>query len=107
MRVEEFVLEILEGSIIELKLPLQRSICHTLALAQEVNHVIKEGIKVHLVSSLGLPSQTRVPVLAHLICASMYHSRGRKERGKCAIGWRDRAEPGRSRHTPDPPALPA
>ena len=82
MRVEEFVLEILEGGIIELKLPLQRSICHTLALAQEVNHVIKEGIKVHLVSSLGLPSQTRVPVLAHLICASMYHSRGKTRRAR-------------------------
>ena len=82
MRVEEFVFEILEGGVIELKLSLECPVRHTLALAQEVHHVIKEGIKVHLVSSPGLPSQTRVPVLEPLVCASMYHSRGRKERGR-------------------------
>jgi hypothetical protein len=58
-----------------------------LALTEEVDDLIEEGIKVHLVASLGPPSQTRVQVLEHLICAPMYHSRGRKERGREGIGW--------------------
>jgi hypothetical protein len=47
MRGEEFVFEIVEGVVIELKLALQRPICHPLTLTEEVNDVIKDGIKVH------------------------------------------------------------
>jgi len=55
MGVEEFVLEILEGGIIELKLPLECPVRHTLALTEQVDDLIEEGIKVHLVASLGSP----------------------------------------------------
>jgi hypothetical protein len=48
MRVEEFVFEILEGGIIELKLPLECPVRHTLPLTEEVDDVIEDGIKVHL-----------------------------------------------------------
>jgi hypothetical protein len=78
----ELNFHIFQVVVIELKLALERPIGDALPLAQEGNHVIKEGIKVHLVSSLGPPSQTRVPALEHLVCASIYHTRGRKERGR-------------------------
>jgi hypothetical protein len=59
MGVEEFVLEILEGGIIELKLPLECPVRHTLTLTEEVDDLIEEGIKVHLVASLGSPLPDR------------------------------------------------
>jgi hypothetical protein len=87
LAVDEFLLERLQGLVIEVKLRLEGPVRHTLALTEEVDNMIKEGVKVHLVASLGPLSQARVPVLEHLMCASMYHSRGRKERGRCGPGW--------------------
>ena len=74
--------QILQVVVIELKLALECPIGDPLPLTEEVKNLIEEGVKVHLVSSLGPPSQTRVPVLVHLVCASIYHSRKRKERGR-------------------------
>jgi hypothetical protein len=49
MCVEEFVLEIAEGRLVQVKLPLQRPIRHALPLSQESNGLIEDGIKVHQV----------------------------------------------------------
>src|SRR5262249_40437018 len=48
MRGETFVLAILEGGGIELKLPLECSGRHALPLAEEVDDLSEERVKVHL-----------------------------------------------------------
>jgi hypothetical protein len=45
--VEEFVLEIIKGLLIQVKLALERAIRHTLALAQEIDNVIEECVEIH------------------------------------------------------------
>src|SRR6185295_20220778 len=55
MRVEEFVLEIAEGRLVQVKLPLQRPIRNALPLAQEGNGLIEEDITVHAVRSVPSP----------------------------------------------------
>src|SRR5262249_39819303 len=52
--VEEFILEIIEGLLIQVKLALERPIRHTLALAQEIDNVIEEGVEVHPIFSARL-----------------------------------------------------
>jgi hypothetical protein len=54
LRVEEFVLEIIEGLLIQVKLALKRPIRHTLALAQELDNVIEQCIEVHPIFSTHL-----------------------------------------------------
>jgi hypothetical protein len=46
--IEEFLFERLQGLIIQMKLDLECPTCHPLALVQEVNNLIEDGIKVHL-----------------------------------------------------------
>jgi hypothetical protein len=57
--IEEFILEIIEGLLIQVKLALECPIRHTLALAQEIDNMIDKGVKVHRVSS------ARLKVMAH------------------------------------------
>jgi hypothetical protein len=52
LTVDEFNLEIIEGRVIELELPLERAIGHAAPLAQQCNHLIHDRDKVHRVSSL-------------------------------------------------------
>jgi hypothetical protein len=54
LRVEEFLFEIIEGLLIQVKLALERAIRHTLALAQEIDNVIEEGVEVHPIFSAHL-----------------------------------------------------
>jgi hypothetical protein len=85
LAVDEFLPERLQGLVVEVKVHFERPIRHTLALAEEVYHLIEEGVKIHWAASLGpLPDQS-----ADTVCftaASMYHSGGRKERGRCGEG---------------------
>jgi hypothetical protein len=53
LRVEEFVLKIIEGHLIQVKLALERPIRHTLVLAQEIDNAIEECVEVHI-SLLGV-----------------------------------------------------
>jgi hypothetical protein len=64
--VEEFVLEIIKGLLIQVKLALERPIRHTLALAQEIDNVIEEGVEVHPIFS------TRLKMLADSGCTALY-----------------------------------
>jgi hypothetical protein len=50
--IEEFVCEIVQRIVVELKLPLEGPIGHAAPLAQEDDHLIHERDKVHRVSSL-------------------------------------------------------
>jgi hypothetical protein len=105
MRVEEFVLEILEGGIIELKLPLECPVRHTLALTEEVDDLIEEGIKVHMVASPGspLPDQSASAGAPHV--RSYVPQQGEKGKGQV---WGQAGETVGTRsvcHTPDPPAF--
>jgi hypothetical protein len=50
--IAEFVLQSLEGLVIQLELALEGAIGHTAPLAQQGNHLIHERDKVHSVSSL-------------------------------------------------------
>ena len=52
LALDEFDLEILQRLVIELELPLEGAIGHTAPLAQQRDHLIHHGDKVHLVSSL-------------------------------------------------------
>jgi hypothetical protein len=45
--IEEFVCEIVQSLVVELKLPLQRAIRHAAPLAQERDHLIHDRDKVH------------------------------------------------------------
>jgi hypothetical protein len=58
VRVQEFVLQIVQGLLIQLKLALECPIRHPLTLAQEIDDLIEEGIKVH--AQLPLPVAVRV-----------------------------------------------
>jgi hypothetical protein len=53
LAVDEFLLERLQRLIIELKLHLERPVRHPLALTEEVNNLIEDGIQVHLLPSRG------------------------------------------------------
>jgi hypothetical protein len=66
LRVEELVLKIIEGLLIQVKLALERPICHTLALAQEIDNAIEECVEVHHISS------GRLKVMADLGCTRLY-----------------------------------
>jgi hypothetical protein len=66
LRVEEFVLEIIEGLLIQVKLALERPIRYTLTLAQEIDHVIEEGVEVHPIFS------ARLKVMADPGCTVLY-----------------------------------
>jgi hypothetical protein len=66
LRVEEFVLEIIEGLLIQVKLALERPICHTPALAQEIDNVIEECVEVHPIS------YARLKVMADSGCTMLY-----------------------------------
>jgi hypothetical protein len=68
LRVEEFVLKIIEGLLIQVKLALERPIRHTLAQAQELDNVIEECVKIHRSSSECLK------VMADLRCTMLYVS---------------------------------
>src|SRR5262249_17455974 len=46
--VDEFVLDCLQGFIIQMELDLERSICNALALAEEIDDLIEDGVKAHL-----------------------------------------------------------
>jgi hypothetical protein len=52
MGIEEFVCEIVQSIVVELKLPLEGAIGHAAPLAQESNHLIHDRDKVHPVPSL-------------------------------------------------------
>src|SRR5262249_16688414 len=52
--IEEFMSEIIESLLIQVKLALERPIRHTLTLAQEIDNMINKGVKVHRVSSARL-----------------------------------------------------
>ncbi len=52
LALDEFVLEILQGRVIELELPLEGAIGQAAPLAQEGDHLIHHRDKVHPVSSL-------------------------------------------------------
>ena len=58
MALNEFVLHILQGRLIELELPLEGAIRHALALTEERDDLIQNGIKVH--ARLSLPVAVRV-----------------------------------------------
>jgi hypothetical protein len=45
--VDEFGFEIFQVSVIEAKLPLQCPVRHALTLAEEVNNLIENRVKVH------------------------------------------------------------
>jgi hypothetical protein len=45
--VEEFGLEILQGRLVQLELPLERPIGDPSALAKQRHHLIEYGIKIH------------------------------------------------------------
>jgi hypothetical protein len=62
--VDEFGFEILQVSVIEAKLPLQCPVRYTLPLAEEVNNLIEESVKVHLVPSCLCRGESR-PTTAH------------------------------------------
>jgi hypothetical protein len=50
--IEEFVFQVVEGVVIQLKLSLERPIGHTTPLAQQGHHLIQDCDKVHPISSL-------------------------------------------------------
>jgi hypothetical protein len=52
LALDEFILQILQGRVVELELPLQGAVGHPAPLAQEGDHVIYHRDKVHPVSSL-------------------------------------------------------
>ena len=52
MGIKEFLGEIVQGVVIQLKLPLEGPIRHPAPLAQQGNHLIQDRDKVHPVSSL-------------------------------------------------------
>ena len=52
MGIEEFLGEIVQGVVIQLKLPLEGPIGHAAPLAQQRDHLIHDRDKVHSVSSL-------------------------------------------------------
>jgi hypothetical protein len=52
LAVDELVLEVVQGGIVQLKLPLEGAIGEAAPLAQEDNRLIHHGDKVHSVSSL-------------------------------------------------------
>ena len=52
MGIEECLCEIVQGVVIQLKLPLQGPIGHAAALAQQGQHLIQDRHKVHRFSSL-------------------------------------------------------
>jgi hypothetical protein len=66
LRVEEFVLKIIEGLLIQVKLALERPIRHTLALVQGIDKVIEECVEIHRISS------GRLKVMADLGCIMLY-----------------------------------
>jgi hypothetical protein len=69
LRVEEFVLKIIESLLIQVKLALERPIRHTLALVQEIDNVVEECAEVHRNSS------GRLKVMADLgVPCPMYRS---------------------------------
>jgi hypothetical protein len=51
-RIEEFVCEIVQSIVVELKLPLEGEIGHAAPLAQERDHLIHDRDKVHSALSL-------------------------------------------------------
>src|SRR5262249_35601315 len=53
LALDQFNLQILQRRIIELKLPLERTIGHPPPLAQEDDHLVQDRDKVHLVSPSG------------------------------------------------------
>ena len=52
MAVNEFLLQVLQCHLVQLELPLQRTIGHTTPLAQQGDHLIQNCDKVHPISSL-------------------------------------------------------
>ena len=52
LAIDDFVLDILQGGIVELKLPLEGPVGHAAPLAQEHDDLIHHCDKVHPVSSL-------------------------------------------------------
>jgi hypothetical protein len=66
LRVEEFVLEVIEGLLIQVKLALERPIRHTLTLAQEIDNVIEESVEVHSIFSTRLKGMADSGVLCSI-----------------------------------------
>ena len=52
LALDEFVLHVLQGCLVELELPLQGAVGHAAPLAQEGNRLIHHRDKVHPLSSL-------------------------------------------------------
>jgi hypothetical protein len=85
--IEEFVLEIVEGVLVEVKLTLECPVRHALPLTEEVNNLIKDGVKVHRRPCSPCGSDTGLtaahgPVRVNM--GSRYHKWPGKESGKCA-----------------------
>jgi hypothetical protein len=51
LALDEFVLHILQGRVVELELPLEGAVGHTAPLAQQRDHLIYDRDKVHPVAS--------------------------------------------------------
>jgi hypothetical protein len=47
LALDEFVLHILEGRVVELELPLEGAVGHPAPLAQQADHLIHDRDKVH------------------------------------------------------------
>jgi hypothetical protein len=52
LALDEFVLHIFEGRVVELELPLEGAVSQAPSLAQERDHLIQDRDKVHRTSSL-------------------------------------------------------
>jgi hypothetical protein len=51
LALDEFVLHILQGRLVELELPLEGAVGHPAPLAQQRDHLIHDRDKIHRVSS--------------------------------------------------------
>ena len=64
---DEFILEVLQGLVVELELPLERAIGHAPPLAQQGDDLIHHRDKVHPVSSLPCALPVYIARLHHSI----------------------------------------